>query len=146
MEGQYLILLAYDASYVPYRSQDGETQGRRPQRFFSYLLCSVCPVKMTKPTLCYYVPENVFHSMQTDWVVAPPELGFLFPGLRGPQRQYLRRALLQRNIAEIHQDFVDAVFRTQAPMPAAEQQETFRSILAETLADDCSFDVVQVGP
>ncbi len=143
MEGQYLILLAYDAYDVPYRSQDGETQGEASSEIFSYLLCSVCPVKMTKPTLCYYVPENVFHSMQTDWVVAPPELGFLFPAFEDRSANIYGALYYTRNIAEIHQDFVDAVFRTQAPMPAAEQQETFRSILAETLADDCSFDVVQ---
>ena len=143
MEGQYLILLAYDAYDVPYRSQDGETQGEASSEIFSYLLCSVCPVKMTKPTLCYYVPENVFHSMQTDWVVAPPELGFLSPAFEDRSANIYGALYYTRNIAEIHQDFVDAVFRTQAPMPAAEQQETFRSILAETLADDCSFDVVQ---
>ena len=50
-----------------------------PSEVFSYILCSVCPVKLTKPALSYYVQQNEFHNRTADWVVAPPELGFLFP-------------------------------------------------------------------
>ena len=38
---------------------------------------------------------------------------------------------------------MDAVFRCDIPMSAAAQKETFESILGETLADDCSYDVIQ---
>ncbi len=41
MEGQYLILLAYDAYDVPYRSQDGETQGGVLRDFFP-TYCAAC--------------------------------------------------------------------------------------------------------
>ena len=46
---------------------------------FSYVLCAVCPVKQTKPCLSYSASENDFHALDPDWVVASPDMGFLFP-------------------------------------------------------------------
>jgi hypothetical protein len=39
--------------------------------------------------------------------------------------------------------FVDAIFRTPVPMPAAEQKKSFEALLSRTLDEDCSMDVVQ---
>ena len=143
LEGNYMILLAHDAYDVPYRSRDGERQDDASSEVFSYILCAVCPVKMTKPSLSYYVQENRFHNLAADWVVSAPELGFLFPAFDDRSTNLYSALYYSRDIAEIHQEFVDAVFRTGAPMPAAEQKETFQSLLGDTLAEDCSYGVVQ---
>ena len=143
LEGNYMILLAHDAYDVPYRSRDGERQDDASSEVFSYILCAVCPVKMTKPALSYYVQENRFHNLAADWVVSAPELGFLFPAFDDRSTNLYSALYYSRDIAEIHQEFVDAVFRTGAPMPAAEQKETFQSLLGDTLAEDCSYGVVQ---
>ena len=41
MEGNYLILLAHDNYDVPYRSKDGESEGRDSEEVFSYIVCSL---------------------------------------------------------------------------------------------------------
>lgn len=79
LEGNYLILLVYDRYDVPYRAKDGERQEDAAAEVYSYLLCSICPVKQTKPALSYHVRENEFHNRRADWLVSPPELGFLVP-------------------------------------------------------------------
>ncbi len=81
LEGNYLILLAHDTYDVPYRAKDGERMDDASDQVFSYILCSICPVKLTKPALSYFVYENAFHDLKADWVVSPPEAGFLFPPL-----------------------------------------------------------------
>ena len=48
-----------------------------------------------------------------------------------------------KNTANNHEGFVTAVFNTELPMPAQEQKETFNTLLAETVAEDCSYDVVE---
>ena len=125
LEGNYLILLAHDTYDVPYRAKDGERMDDASDQVFSYILCSICPVKLTKPALSYFVYENAFHDLKADWVVSPPEAGF------------------SRDIGENHPELIDALFRTPPPMPAAVQKETFESLLGETLAEDCSYHVVQ---
>lgn len=143
LEGNYLILLAYDAYDVPYRSRDGERQDDASSEVFSYILCSICPVKLTKAALSYFVYENKFRNLETDWVVAPPEAGFLFPAFDDRSTNLYNALYYTRDTGENHPDLVNAIFRTQAPMPAAVQMETFQTILGDTLSGDCSYQVVQ---
>ena len=142
-EGSYLILLACDPYDVPYRSKDGERQDDASGEVFSYILCCLCPVKPVKPALCYDVPENLFRSARADWLVAPPELGFLFPAFDDRSANIYNALYYTRDPAENHPEFVDAVFCTEVPPPAEEQKETFQSILGESLEDECNYEVVQ---
>ena len=143
IEGNYLILLAHDAYDVPYRAKDGEEMEDSSEQVYSYILCSVCPVKQTKPALSYHVRENEFRNRTMDYLVSAPELGFLFPAFDDRSTNLYNALYYNKDIKENHRDFVDAVFRAEIPMPAAAQKETFQSILGDALAEDCRFDVVQ---
>ncbi|HJA37062.1 MAG TPA: DUF4317 domain-containing protein [Firmicutes bacterium] len=143
LEGNYLILLAHDTYDVPYRGKDGEVQQDASDQVYSYILCCVCPVKLTKPALSYSVDANEFHNRAADWLVAPPELGFLFPAFDDRSANLYSALYYSRSVTEHQQAFVDAVFHCPLPLPAAEQKEIFQTILAETLADDCSYTLVQ---
>lgn len=143
IEGNYLILLARDAYDVPYRSQDGEKQADASSESFSYILCSICPVKLTKPALSYAAERSEFSHLKVDWVVSPPELGFLFPAFDDRSTNLYGALYYTKDVTESHRDFIDAIFRTEPPMPAAAQKETFQSLLGETLVDECSYEVVQ---
>ena len=143
LEGNYLILLAHDTYDVPYRAKDGERMDDASDQVFSYILCSICPVKQTKPALSYHVRENEFHNRRADWLVSPPELGFLFPAFDDRSTNLYNALYYTRDSGENHPELVEAVFRREAPMPAAAQKETFQTLLSDTLADECSCEVVQ---
>lgn len=143
IEGNYLILLSCDKYDVPYRSADGEKQHDASSEVFSYVLCSICPVKLTKPALGYHAHENRFCSLPPDWVVSPPELGFLFPAFDDRSTNLYGALYYSRDLTDNHNEFVDAVFRSPAPMPAAAQKETFHTLLEDALSDDCCYEVVQ---
>lgn len=142
-EGTYLILLACDTYDVPYRAKDGAKLEDASSEVYSYVLCSICPVKQTKPVLRYDVPENAFHNRGVDWLVAAPALGFLFPAFNDRSCDIYSALYYTRDAAESHADFIDAVFRCEPPMPAEEQKETFSAILGDALGEACSFEVVQ---
>ena len=143
LEGNYLILLAHDAYDVPYKGKDGEELEDASEQVFSYILCSVCPVKLTKPALSYQVQEGAFHTQTADWVVAPPELGFLFPAFDDRSANIYDALYYTKNTQDIHEDFISAVFRTEPPMPAAVQKENFQAVLGDALEEDCCLPVVQ---
>lgn len=143
LEGQYLILLACDSYDVPYRGKDGETVDDGSSDQFSYILCSICPVKQTKPALSYSYKDNGFRTKAADLVVAAPEAGFLFPAFDDRATNLYNALYYTKDTEENHQELVDALFCTPLPMPAAQQKETFRGVLAETLGADCSYDVLQ---
>ena len=143
IEGNYLILMMYDAYDVPFQHSDEHKVDVISEEVFSYIMVSVCPVKLTKPALSYFSEDNAFHTRDLDWVVAAPELGFMFPTFDDRATNIYSALYFTKDTADIHDDFIDAVFHADAPMPAAEQKEIFQSVLEETLEDELSFDVVQ---
>lgn len=143
LEGHYLILLMHDAYDVPFRTRDDQKIDEINEEVFNYILLSICPVKMTKPSLSYFAEDNDFHTRESDWVVAAPELGFMFPTFDDRATNIYNALYFTRDAAEMHDEFIDAVFNTDKPVPATVQKETFQAILEDTLEDDLNFDVVQ---
>lgn len=142
-ETNYLILLAGDAYDVPFRSKDGAMQADAGEETYSYVLCSVCPVKLTKPTLHYDAEAGQFHNRGVDWVVSPPELGFLFPAFDDRRTNLYGALYYCRDASAGYDDFVDAVFHTPAPMPPKTQRDTFSQVLTTSLEEDCCYAVIQ---
>ena len=143
LETNYLILLVHDAYDLPYRFRDEHKVDDAPEEVFNYILCSVCPVKPTKPALSYWPEANEFHDSEPDWVVSAPELGFMFPAFDDRASNIYNALYYTRDTLEIHDDFIAGVFNTDLPEPADAQKEQFQSLLEETLDDECSFEVVQ---
>lgn len=142
-ENNYLILLGADAYDVPYRGKDGEVDRDACEEVFRYFVCCVCPVKDGTPELGYFHGENEFHISMEKQIVGQPELGFLFPAFDDRTANLYNALFYSRKPDELHQEFIDAVFRTEPPMSAAEQRETFQSALCGTLEGACSMEVVQ---
>lgn len=143
LEGNYMILLAHDRYDVPYRSGDGETLDDASSEVFSYILCSICPVKMTKPALSYQASDNMLHNRTADWVLSVPELGFLFPAFDDRSTNLYNALAYSRSASESHEAFIQTIFRCEAPMPAAEQKEAFGTVLESSLGDHCSYEVLE---
>ena len=142
-EGSYLILMLHDAYDLPFRHVDENKADVISEEVFNYILVCVCPVKLTKPALSYFSQDNAFHSREQDWVVAAPELGFMFPAFDDRASNIYGALYFTRDAADAHGEFVDAVFHCDAPMPAAEQREVFQQVLEDTLDEELSFDVAQ---
>ena len=143
LEGNYLILMMHDAYDVPFRHADEHKADVISEEVFNYILVSVCPVKLTKPALSYFSEDNAFHSRDLDWVVAGPELGFMFPTFDDRAANIYSALYYTRDAANVHDEFVDAVFHCDAPMPPAEQREVFQAVLEDALDEDLSLEVVQ---
>lgn len=143
LEENYVILLAHDIYDVPFKSINGDNEDEHSSEVFSYIICSICPVKPSKPALSYYVKENEFHSSTTDRIVSPPELGFMFPAFDDRSTNIYNALYYTKNTKLSYDDFADSVFDCEIPMPATEQKEVFKDILSDTFGEECSLDVVQ---
>lgn len=142
IEGKYLILLTLDSYDVPSYSKD-EVKLEDSAEVFKYVLCSICPVKMTKPALSYSVNENGFKNIKTDWIISNPEIGFMFPAFDYRQSNIYNALYYSKDSSDSHEEFVAEIFNSDIPMPAETQKEIFNSILEEAVSEECSFDVVQ---
>ena len=129
MDGEnYLILLAFDTYDVPHYGKDGSMDDAG--EVYKYMLCAVCPVKGGKSELGYAPEEKRFHSATAGQIVAAPELGFLFPAFDDRAANLYNALFYTRDSKADHADFIDAVFRTEVPMPAGRQRERFDGLLS----------------
>ena len=143
LDTAYLILLGCDSYDVPFKSKDDFAQADNSEETFTYVLCAICPVKQTKPTL-HYVPESKdFHDGGITNVVSAPELGFLFPAFDNRSTNIYNALYYTHSPKENHEGFVAAIFNTAIPKPAAEQKKSFEALLTTALEEDCSMDVMQ---
>ena len=143
LEGNYLILMGCDTYDVPFKSKDDEMQKDASEETYTYLICAICPVKQTKPNLHYVAEEKVFHDGAMNQMVSAPAIGFLFPAFDNRSTNIYNALYYTHDTKQGQEAFVEAVFNTPIPKPAAEQKKSFEALLTTSLGEDCSLDVVQ---
>lgn len=139
----YLILMGCESYDVPFKSKDEVTQSDAGEEIFTYLSCAICPVKQSKASLQYDAQDRAFHDGGISQVAAVPALGFLFPAFDNRSANIYNALFYTRDSAKAHQSFIETVFHTEVPMPAAEQKRSFETLLTSSLGETCSLEVVQ---
>ena len=143
MEGNYLILLGYDTYDVPFKSKDDAVLKDNSDETYSYILCTICPVKQTKGGLHYVPEEKTFHDGASSQMIAAPALGFLFPAFDNRSTNIYSALYYTHDVKTGQDALIEALFNTPVPQPAEEQKKTFEALLTTTLGEECSLDVVQ---
>ena len=70
----YLILLIHAAYDIPGKTNDGLDMDDASTDVYQYVLCSICPVKLSKAALCYNAQNNTIEERIRDWIVDMPIL------------------------------------------------------------------------
>ena len=122
IDGGYLILVAYDRYDVPSYSKNDEDLGDSTE-MFRYMICAVCPIKMTKTALGFSTADNSFRNIGAEASVAAPEIGFMFPCFDDRSTNIYNAVFYTRSIKENYPDVVESLFGAKATMPASEQKE-----------------------
>ena len=143
IEGNYLILLGCDSYDVPFKSKDDSFQKDQSEEVYTYLLCTICPVKQTKANLHYVPEERLFHDGAMHQMVSAPALGFLFPAFDHRSTNIYNALYYTRDVKQSQDALIEAIFNTPVPQPAAQQKKSFEALLTTALGEECSLDVVQ---
>ena len=110
---------------------------------YEHLLCSICPVKLSKEGLCYNSETNSIENRVRDWLVEPPEHAFLFPAFNDRNTDIHSLLYYTRNSENIQPEFIDGMLGCVTPMTYKNQKETFSEIIEESLGDKCNFETVK---
>ena len=143
IEGNYLILLGCDTYDVPFKSKDDSHQRDQSEEVYTYILCTICPVKQTKANLHYVPEEKLFHDGAMNQMVSAPALGFLFPAFDDRSTNIYNALYYTHDVKNGQDALIEALFNTPVPKPAAEQKKSFEALLTTSLGEECSLDVVQ---
>lgn len=141
-ENYYIILI--HANYdVPGKSSDGAEMFDASDEVYEFLLCSICPVKLSKAGLCYNSETNSIEDRIRDWIVEMPDTGFLFPAFSDRSTDIHGLLYYSKNAKEFQSELIDNVLGCRTPMAAQDQKSAFQSLVSDALGEDCSFDTVK---
>lgn len=76
--GNFIITLISDSYDVPARTSDG-IKIDESEEVYQYIMCSICPVNLSKAGLAYLEEKNTLGSRIQDQVADAPIIGFLYP-------------------------------------------------------------------
>lgn len=141
--GNYLILIIYSAYDVPGKTNDKLMMDDASDEVYRHILCSICPVNLSKPGLSYNDETNQFQKRIQDWVVGMPNNGFLFPAFNDRSTDIHSILYYAKDSEELHDDFVNQLFGCTVPMSAGGQKETFQTLIRETLGEECEYEIVK---
>lgn len=139
----YYIVLVHSAYDIPGKSSDGSEMFDASEDVYEYLLCSICPVKLSKAGLSYNMETNMIGERVRDWVVEPPAKGFLFPAFNDRNMDLHSVLYFSKNTEELQPDFVDNVLGAAVPLSAVSQKETFNALIEDTLGEECDYEVIK---
>lgn len=141
-ENYYIILIhvAYD---IPGKSTDGSEMFDASDEVFEYLLCSICPVHLSKEGLCYNPETNHVENRIRDWILDPPVKGFLFPAFNDRSTDLHNLLYYSKKPEELQPDFIEQALGCTFQMSAGSQKDTFQSLVTYTLGEECEYDVIR---
>ena len=141
--GNYLILLINQVYDVPGKTSDGIEMEDASDEVYSYMLCSICHVTLSKPGLGYNEENNEFHDLRQFHMVDVPDIGFLFPAFNDRSVDDDSVLFYTKDADDFQSSFLSYVLDCNVPMPAADQKETFQNIVTETLGEDCDYETIK---
>lgn len=133
--GNFLILLYHDTYDVITKTNDNAKLDES-EEVYDYLLCSLCPVSLSKPGLGYREDENRIGARIRDWVVGVPENGFIFPAFTDRSSDIHSVLFYTKNAKEPHPEFMERGLGCGSKKTAAEQKETFHAIVRNAVGND----------
>ena len=131
--GNYLILLFHDAYDVITKTND-DLKLDESEEVYTYLLCAICPVNLSKPGLGYREAENRIGVRIQDWVVGVPDVGFLYPSFIERSTDIHTLTYYVRDAKDSHADFIQAALGCEAKRTATEEKDTFHAMVKRAIA------------
>lgn len=140
--GNYLILLIYQAYDVPGVTDDEIEMEDASEEVYSYVLCSICPMKLTKPGLGYDDKLEMIHTLKQSFGVELPDTGFIFPAFNDRSSDDTQLLYYTRKADDLQDKLLDELLAVSAPLPAKHQKEGFNSFVSQVLGEDSTIETM----
>lgn len=141
--GNYLILLINQVYDIPAVTTDNIEMDDASDEVYSYILCSICHVNLSKPGLGYDEEDNNFHDKKQNHMVDVPDVGFLFPAFNKRSADEDMTLFYTKDVSEFEDGLIDCLLDCAVPLPAKQQKERFTSLVNEALGEEADLEIVK---
>ena len=139
----YYIILIHAAYDVPGRASDGFEMDDASDIVYDFILCSICPVALSKAGLCYNAQDNRIEDRIRDWLVDVPAKGFLFPAFNDRNTDIHSVLYYTKKSEDLQPELIANVLGAAQPMSADTQKEAFQMLIEDTLGEEGNYEIVR---
>lgn len=132
--GNYLILLYADTYDVVKKTNDN-MKIDESEEVYKYIICSICPVTLSKPGLGYREEDNSIGARDRDWVVGMPESAFLFPAFTDRSSDIHSVLVYTKDVKEPHEEFMTDTLGCKAIHTSTQKQLAFTNMVVNANDD-----------
>ncbi len=133
--GNYLILLYYDNYDVMVKTSDN-MKIDESEETYEYIICSICPVMLSKPGLGYREDEHRIGARIRDWVVGPTDSGFIFPCFTDRSSDIHSIMMYTKKADDPHKELWEMGLGCASKLTTQEKKNAFTNILTQTIGPD----------
>lgn len=133
--GNYLILLYYDNYDVMVKTSDNMRLDESEETY-EYIICSICPVMLSKPGLGYREDEHRIGARIRDWVVGPTDSGFIFPCFTDRSSDIHSIMMYTKKADDPHKELWEMGLGCASKLTTQEKKNAFTNILTQTIGPD----------
>lgn len=133
--GNYLILLYYDNYDVMVKTSDNMKLDESEETY-EYIICSICPVMLSKPGLGYREDEHRIGARIRDWVVGPTDSGFIFPCFTDRSSDIHSIMMYTKKADDPHKELWEMGMGCASKLTTQEKKNAFTNILTQTIGPD----------
>ena len=139
----YYIILIHAMYDVPGRSSDNLEMFDASDEVYEYLVCSICPVSLSKAGLSYNAESNCIQDRIRDWVVDMPDKGLLFPAFNDRSTDIHGVLYYTKKSEDLQPELIEQLLGARMPMSANTQKETFQMLIEDTLGEDGDYETIR---
>lgn len=139
----YYIILIHAMYDVPGKSSDNMEMFDASDEVYEYLVCSICPVSLSKAGLSYNAEANCIQDRIRDWVVDMPDKGFLFPAFNDRSTDIHGVLYYTKKSEDLQPELIEQLLGARMPMSANTQKETFQILIEDTLGEEGDYETIR---
>lgn len=139
----YYIILIHAVYDVPGKASDGMEMFDASDTVYEHIMCSLCPVNLTKAGLTYNAETNNIEDRIRDWIVEAPMKGFLFPAFQDRASDVHNILYYSKKPEDLQPELIANVLGSTIPLTAKDQKASFQAIVSDTLGEECDYEVIR---
>lgn len=128
--GSYYIILAHGVYDIPGKGADNAEMFDASEDVYEFLICAICPAKLSKPGLTYDADSGKIENRVRDWVIDVPSHGFLFPAFNDRNADLSGCLYYSKKPDNMQREFVRRVLGCPMDMEPDEQKQAFDQVIA----------------
>ena len=130
----YLITLFFDKYDIPVKTKDKQKLDDS-EEVFHYIICAICPVELTTPSLGYIDKDTGLAITDRNWIVQAPETGFMYPEFNERSTDIHSFLFYTKNAKLPHMEIIADTFGCECVLTSSQKKSQFNDVISTQLSD-----------